>query len=77
MDKAIEHARSEFNTVRTGRASTALLDRIVIDYYGTPTPLNNLASIATPGAAPALRAAVRPDADQGDREGDHGVRPRV
>jgi ribosome recycling factor len=50
MDTAIEHARTEFNTVRTGRASTALLDRIVIDYYGTPTPLNNLASIAAPEA---------------------------
>jgi ribosome recycling factor len=48
MDTAIEHARSEFGTVRTGRASTALLDRIVIDYYGSPTPLNNLASISTP-----------------------------
>jgi ribosome recycling factor len=48
MDTAIEHAASEFGTVRTGRASTALLDRIVIDYYGTPTPLNNLASISTP-----------------------------
>jgi ribosome recycling factor len=34
--------------VRTGRASTALLDRIVIDYYGTPTPLNNMASISAP-----------------------------
>ncbi|MGL6279706.1 MAG: ribosome recycling factor [Gaiella sp.] len=48
MDTAIEHTRNEFNTVRTGRASTALLDRIVIDYYGTPTPLNNLASVAAP-----------------------------
>jgi ribosome recycling factor len=48
MDTAIEHARGEFGTVRTGRASTALLDRISIDYYGTPTPLNNLASVAAP-----------------------------
>jgi ribosome recycling factor len=48
MDTAIEHTRTEFNTVRTGRASTALLDRIVIDYYGTPTQLSNLASVAAP-----------------------------
>ncbi|HEY7380614.1 MAG TPA: ribosome recycling factor [Gaiella sp.] len=48
MDKTIETTRQEFNTVRTGRASTALLDRIVIDYYGTPTPLNNMASISAP-----------------------------
>lgn len=48
MDTSIEHTRTEFNTVRTGRASTALLDRISIDYYGTPTPLTNMASISTP-----------------------------
>jgi ribosome recycling factor len=48
MDKSIETTRSEFNTVRTGRASAALLDRITIDYYGTPTPLKNMASIGVP-----------------------------
>ena len=48
MDKSIESTRQEFNSVRTGRASAALLDRIVIDYYGTPTPLKNLATIGTP-----------------------------
>jgi ribosome recycling factor len=50
MDKSIESTRQEFNSVRTGRASAALLDRIVIDYYGTPTPLKNLATIGTPEA---------------------------
>jgi ribosome recycling factor len=50
MDKSIEATRSEFNTVRTGRASAALLDRITIDYYGTPTPLKNMASISVPEA---------------------------
>src|SRR6476619_8254396 len=50
MDKSVEHARNEFNTVRTGRASAALLDRITIDYYGTPTPLNNIATISAPEA---------------------------
>jgi len=48
MDTSIEHTRTEFNTVRTGRASTALLDRISVDYYGTPTPLANMASISAP-----------------------------
>ena len=48
MDQSVEHARSEFNTVRTGRASTALLDRITIDYYGQPTPLKQLATINVP-----------------------------
>ena len=48
MDGSIEHTRTEFNSVRTGRASTALLDRITIDYYGTQTPLKSLASISAP-----------------------------
>ena len=48
MDKYVESAQHEFNTLRTGRASAALLDRIQIDYYGTKTPLNQLASINVP-----------------------------
>ncbi len=50
MDKSIETTRNEFHGVRTGRASTALLDRITIDYYGTPTPLKNMATIGAPEA---------------------------
>ena len=50
MDGSIGHTRTEFNSVRTGRASTALLDRITIDYYGTPTPLSNMATISAPEA---------------------------
>ena len=48
MDKSVEHARNEFMTVRTGRASAGLLDRISVDYYGTPTPLKQLATINVP-----------------------------
>ena len=48
MDKSVDHARNEFNTVRTGRASSGLLDRITVDYYGTPTPLKQLATINVP-----------------------------
>jgi ribosome recycling factor len=48
MDKAVAACRNEFNTVRTGRASTALLDRIMVNYYGTQTALNQLANISTP-----------------------------
>src|SRR3954454_9579580 len=50
MGKSVEHSRNEFNTVRTGRASAALLDRIEVDYYGTPTPLKQLATISVPEA---------------------------
>ena len=50
MDKSVEHARNEFGTVRTGRASPGLLDRIVVDYYGAATPLKQLATINVPEA---------------------------
>ena len=48
MDKSVEATGHEFNSVRTGRASAALLDRINVDYYGTPTPLKQLATISVP-----------------------------
>jgi ribosome recycling factor len=48
MAKSVESVRHEFGTVRTGRASPALLDRIIVDYYGTATPLKQLASISAP-----------------------------
>jgi ribosome recycling factor len=48
MDKSVEATHEHFNSVRTGRATPALLDRIQIDYYGTPTPLKNLATIGAP-----------------------------
>ena len=46
MDKAIEVFRDELKTLRTGRASLAILDPVRIDYYGTPTPLNQVASLS-------------------------------
>src|SRR5215469_5686780 len=48
MTKSVEHSRTEFNTVRTGRASASLLDRIEIDYYGQKTPLKQLATVGVP-----------------------------
>jgi ribosome recycling factor len=50
MLKSVESAQHEFSTVRTGRASPSLLDRIVVDYYGAMTPLNQLATISAPEA---------------------------
>ena len=48
MDKAVEAVKTEFNTVRSGRASVGLLDRIHVEYYGTSTPLKQMANIAAP-----------------------------
>jgi ribosome recycling factor len=48
MDKSVEATQAEFATLRTGRASPALLDRVQIDYYGQQTPLKQLATISAP-----------------------------
>ncbi len=48
MQKAIEATRHEFGSLRTGRASPVLLEQIRVDYYGTPTPINQLATITVP-----------------------------
>src|ERR671936_189763 len=50
MSKSVEATRSKFGSVRTGRATPALLDRINVDYYGTQTPLKQLATISAPEA---------------------------
>ena len=50
MSKSVESTRHEFGSVRTGRATPALLDRIVVDYYGAATPLKQLATISAPEA---------------------------
>ena len=50
MDQAVGHLQTQFATVRTGRANPALLHRIMVDYYGSPTPLQQLASFSVPEA---------------------------
>ena len=48
MDSAVEHVQAEFGTIRTGRANPGILHRVMVDYYGTPTPLQQLASFSVP-----------------------------
>jgi ribosome recycling factor len=48
MQKSVEHLEHELGTIRTGRANPALIDRVVVPYYGTATPLNQLAQISAP-----------------------------
>lgn len=48
MKKAVEVVRNELSKIRTGKATTALLDAVRVDYYGTPTPLNKIASVSVP-----------------------------
>ena len=57
MKATVEHTREEFVTIRTGRASTGLLDQIKVDYYGCPTPLNQVAQV---GVGDARTLTVQP-----------------
>lgn len=51
MDKALEHLQAELRQVRTGRASTGIIENLRVEYYGSPTPLNQLATLAVPDAS--------------------------
>ncbi|MEB3213416.1 MAG: ribosome recycling factor [Leptolyngbyaceae bacterium] len=51
MQKAVEATQRSFNTIRTGRANASILDRVMVEYYGTQTPLKSLANISTPDAS--------------------------
>jgi ribosome recycling factor len=79
MDKSIEATHHEFNSIRTGRASPALLDRVNIDYYGTPTPLKSLASISAPEARLLVVQPFDPGAikniERAIQESDLGLTP--
>ncbi|MCM0591889.1 MAG: ribosome recycling factor [Gloeotrichia echinulata DEX184] len=54
MQKTVEATQRAFNTIRTGRANASLLDKVLVDYYGSPTPLKSLANISTPDASTIL-----------------------
>ncbi|MFM2061733.1 MAG: ribosome recycling factor [Cyanobacteriota bacterium] len=54
MQKTVEATQRAFNTIRTGRANASLLDKVQVEYYGTPTPLKSLANITTPDASTIL-----------------------
>jgi ribosome recycling factor len=79
MDRSIEATHQEFNSIRTGRASPALLDRVTIDYYGTPTPLKTLASISAPEARLLVVQPFDPGAikniERAVQESDLGLTP--
>jgi ribosome recycling factor len=79
MEKAVSVAKEDLATVRTGRATPAMFSRIHVEYYGTPTPLNQMASIAIPEARMAI---IKPydvsqlvSIERAIRESDLGVNP--
>ena len=79
MDKAVEHTQSQFGTVRTGRASPALVERINVEYYGAQVPIQQLASISVPEARQLLikphdRSSLEA-IEKSIRDSDLGVNP--
>jgi len=88
MAKAVEHVQSQFANVRTGRANAALVERLNVDYYGAPTPLQQLASFQVPearllvikphdrGAIAAIEKAIR-ESDLGLQPSNDGVVVRL
>src|SRR5215475_14766762 len=88
MERAIEHAKEEFAVIRTGRATPAMFGKVLIDYYGTPTPLPQMASIAIPeprmaiikpydiGQLAAVERAIR-DSDLGVNPNNEGTQLRI
>lgn len=79
MDKAIAVAREEFATLRTGRANPAMFSKVTVEYYGTATPLNQLASFQTPEARMILITPYDKSAmgavEKAIRDSDLGVNP--
>ena len=79
MERAVEHAKEEFAAIRTGRATAAMFSKIIVDYYGAPTPMTQMASIGVPEPRMVI---VKPyDASQlgpierAIRDSDLGVNP--
>ena len=88
MESAVEHAKEEFAAIRTGRATPAMFSKIVIDYYGSPTPVPQLASIGVPeprmvivkpydaSQLGAIERAIR-DSDLGVNPNNEGTQLRI
>ncbi|WP_433533411.1 ribosome recycling factor [Micromonospora sp. CA-263727] len=79
MERAVEHAKEEFGAIRTGRANPAMFSKIIIDYYGSPTPLTQMASVGIPEPRMAI---IKPydnsqinAMEKAIRDSDLGVNP--
>jgi ribosome recycling factor len=79
MDKSVENTRHEFTTVRTGRASAALLDRVQVSAYGTKMPVNQLATVGVPEprmlTITPFDKSIMKDIERGILESDLGLTP--
>jgi ribosome recycling factor len=88
MESAVEHAKEEFAAIRTGRATPAMFSKIVVDYYGAPTPVTQMASVGVPeprmvivkpydmSQLGAIERAIR-DSDLGVNPNNEGSQLRI
>ena len=80
MKKTCDALESQFATIRAGRANAAVLDQITVDYYGSPTPINQVASIATPDARSLLiqpwDASILKGIEKAIMTSDLGIHPQ-
>lgn len=79
INKTLEVLKDDLNTVRAGRANAALLDKVMVDYYGSPTPLRNLSNISVPDPRTLLITPFDPksigDIEKGINMADLGLNP--
>ena len=79
MPKAVEVAKEDFSTIRSGRANPAMFSKLLVDYYGSPTPLQQLASFAVPEARTVIispfDASAMTNIERAIRDSDLGVNP--
>ena len=80
MDKVIDHLKDELSTIRTGMASPAMLNHVEVDYYGTPTPVNQIAGISVQEGRiivikPYDRSSLK-DIERACNEADLGIAPQ-
>ena len=80
MKKSIESVMSDFDTVRAGRANASVLNRISVDYYGTPTPIQQIASIGSPDPRTLVitpwDASILKGIEKAIQESDLGINPQ-
>ena len=79
MQKAVDALKQDLGSIRTGRASSALIERITVDYYGTPTPINQVATITVPEARLLViqpwDKKLLPDIEKAIQKSDLGINP--
>ena len=81
LEKSLNNLKNEFSTIRAGRANPKILDKVVVDYYGTKTPLNQLSNFSVPEARvliiqPFDKSAIK-DIIKGINEADIGINPNL